>query len=156
MRAGDIVLKSNTNDGVPGQRLLEKKIVDIVAFGSPLGSIRLLVRLNQESMTCELRGTELLRSFLDCFISVAQRYLNLIDADKDGAESHNFAFALLRNSHIAPTTFTNILSSLVNEDHRTDNPMGERTPLRNRQIAEIVGMMETFKKNENISGNEFE
>lgn len=117
MRAVEVILKSSTSGSVESQRQVVKQIVKIEAFKSPVDKIRRLFCLNQETITCERTKTETLRSFLDLLVSAEQRYLNVINADQDSAESQNFSFALFRNTRVAPTTFTNIFSSLVNQGH---------------------------------------
>lgn len=100
------------------------------------------MKLYQEAMTCERKTSESLRTFLDRFILAAQRYWNLIDADQDGVESQSFAFALFRNVRIAPTTFSSIVSGMVNNEQERENPLTRTTVLSRKRVEDILTILQ--------------
>lgn len=95
-----------------------------MARDSAVEKIKRIVKLNREVQSCTRKYGEAILHFIDRYASVGQRYLNIVSAIQDGAESHNFAIYLLTNSKVSSTTFGNVISSLVNHSkHRVERVM---------------------------------
>lgn len=100
-------------------------------------------------MSCVRNEGESLQPFLVKVTPTAQRYLNIIEADKEGAESQNFAFTLLRNAQIPSTTFTNIVSGLVKSGSTQYQQFFATVGLSERRIKQLLEIFQALSKGDN-------
>ena len=110
------------------QNSILEKILNIVAKDSAVDTIKIMVRLNKEIHGCILTKDETISTYMERFSRPAQAYLNLVNANQDGANSQKFAIVLLVNARVPTQTFNNLLSSLVSTaKHRTGSATSEVT-----------------------------
>lgn len=155
MRTGEIILISKGPNSVEKQMAVVSSILKVVAPDSAVEKIKRIVNLNKEVHRCTRKDSEDMTTYIERFNSLAQRYLNVVTARHDSEVSQNFAITLLTNAKVSEQTFSNLISSLINNAKHRE--LQEKEVVMSKTRAK--DMLETLVKignGENLNAEKIE
>lgn len=154
VKSGELVINPVHDDSTDMRFHKLHKLIEVVASDTPIESVRRIARLNQQVIQCVRRQEENLPTFIERFKSSAQKYLNLVSADVNGAETQNFAMTMLCNAKVPAQAFSTLVSSVVASARNRGNKENNEVSLTASRVEEIIKIMSELNSDgENVSAN---
>lgn len=154
VRSGELVLKPSTDSDSKEQVKMLEKIITIIAKDTPVDRVTRMVRLNTQVHKCTRRDNESIKQYVNRFKRPALAYMNLTRNGQDSSESQVFAMTLILNAKLPSQTFSNLISSVINNvssKQRTDN---SNTAIRTNRLTKIAEILKEDKPADKQSAQE--
>lgn len=138
--AGDLILDPLNHHCSNNMMQVINVIINIVAEDTAPDAVKLLSRLSKKATSYTRRRNESMTAYIERFLLPAQKYLNLVNSDKQSAESQNLATILLSNANLSPQTFSSVLSSLVTLTKSRDHTRRNHISFEIKNVARTIAI----------------
>lgn len=146
VRCGEIVLKASNEGSTSSQLKTLEKIISIIAKDTPVDRVTRMVRLNTQVHKCIRREGESIKQYINRFKAPALAYLNLTRNGQDSSESQVFAMTLILNAKLPAQTFSNLLSSIINNVSSKKRETSRSVSVQSDRLEKIAELMKQGSK----------